>query len=221
MLRLTRTTPKEEYNQEADAFFFVATRNDAVVRMGTPVSEVVGSKDPIRPNAPWPVFLAARLRVLQAFHAFERSTSRSREIQPNGVEEGDDVKERVGRAFKQLSLALDRVTVPHCYWSDLPHEDVTDETNHAALVAMLEDLEKRFLHLASPTSSLPSSSLSSPLPPSTSDSTSLASREAVNLLELLEAHTEVFLACPPCRLVARTTQSEVPAWPHDGSYSRV
>ncbi|GAA6048574.1 hypothetical protein NBRC10513_000650 [Rhodotorula toruloides] len=52
------------------------------------------------------------------------------------------------KAFAKLSLALDAVTIPVGYWSEMPREDVGSDEAHRELLTFLQDLEERLRSLA-------------------------------------------------------------------------
>ncbi|GAA5831229.1 hypothetical protein JCM11251_007800 [Rhodosporidiobolus azoricus] len=160
---------------------------------------------PIKPHAPWLAFIGARSRLLSAFHAFERATREG--PGPPPCADAEDKNSAVSKAFVQFSLALDRITVPHAYWSDLPHEDVADGASHSVVIGRLNDLEKQFKLLASQRAL-----------PSFDDSNTETALDG--LLETLEKETELFASSSPCHLVARTQEGDTPQWPHDGSICR-
>ncbi|GAA6005191.1 hypothetical protein JCM10207_002893 [Rhodosporidiobolus poonsookiae] len=153
-------------------------------------------QQPIRPDAPWLVFIQARERLLSAFHAWQRARP-TEDVAPN-----PECASPIEKAFVRFSLAVDWITVPRRYWSELPHEDVNSAGQHELVVAILNSLEKRFRSLAD----------LSPLP------TDENAEE--QLLSILEEHTKRFAAAAPSRQFARTRQQEDHTWPHDGSYSR-
>ncbi|GAA5914264.1 hypothetical protein JCM6882_003672 [Rhodosporidiobolus microsporus] len=184
---------------EADIYAFNLIRRAHFVEMG-----VEFAQEPIKPYAPWLTFLAARDRLLRAFHAFERAT---REGPGPSLEDAQAKTAAVSSAFVQFSLALDKITVPHAYWSDLPHEDVSDGESHAVVLSMLNDLEKQFKLLTA------QRALRSPDGEGVEDA-------LVGLSRTLEKETALFSATAPCRHVARTYPDDSPRWPHNGSFSR-
>ncbi|GAA5887398.1 hypothetical protein JCM5296_007126 [Sporobolomyces johnsonii] len=121
--------PSKLTETEADAFHFFTSRRDKALDLGVVSSD--WQQEPIRPNAPWLTFLRARDALLGAFHAFDKST----------LDDGKtELEKRTGRAFVAFSLALDAITVPQLYWSDLPHEDVPDAESHAQVLRLLDEL---------------------------------------------------------------------------------
>ncbi|BGP37086.1 hypothetical protein JCM10450v2_000994 [Rhodotorula kratochvilovae] len=161
----------------------------------------------IAPNAPWKTFIDARSRALSAF-ALVQDAKRQRPASPSSSS-----RDLLCKAYIRFSRALDRVTVPMQYWSELPHEDVKSGKSHAALLSVLDELEARLLRIAGVT------------PP---EPLEIGGREESEemLEELAEWVVEQAGLLEKQRTVsphafARLIPNDPPAWPHDGSIPRV
>ncbi|GAA5873276.1 hypothetical protein JCM16303_001078 [Sporobolomyces ruberrimus] len=89
------------------------------------------SKNPLRPDAPWVAFIRARNDLLDAYHALYAS-DRAGKLSL--------IDHEVRRAFVRFSLALDSVSTPHEWWSELPREAFEAEVTHAKLLGILVNL---------------------------------------------------------------------------------
>ncbi|BGP22049.1 hypothetical protein JCM10295v2_000926 [Rhodotorula toruloides] len=110
----------------------------------------VYSQASIRPEAPWRAFVEARFRLLNAFLDYRRlclrTPGRSTPSSPSPADRQDGPT--LDKAFAKFSLALDAVTIPVGYWSEMPREDVGSDEAHRELLSCMQDLEERFRSLA-------------------------------------------------------------------------
>ncbi|GAA6029889.1 hypothetical protein JCM8097_009155 [Rhodosporidiobolus ruineniae] len=189
-------------SSEADAYVLSSVRRTPAWTETAGGELVSAIKEPVRSDCPWVLFLRARERLLQSFLAFERSP---------GIRSGEGRTLR--ESYLRFSLALDRITVPHEYWSDLPHEDVQDRATHEAVVGLLSDFERRFQLL--------SGRERVEVAPSAEEAQE-GEAAALELAESLSKEADCFTASVPSRHVAPALSSEadIPQWPHDGPYSR-
>ncbi|BGO88750.1 hypothetical protein NBRC10512v2_000696 [Rhodotorula toruloides] len=109
------------------------------------------------------------------------------------------------KAFATFSLALDSVTIPVGYWSEMPREDVGTQEAHRELLSFMQDLEERFRSLAQWVCG------------DAVGSASLMTAEN-DICELLNSRSQELAARNPAGMhcFAKALPPDSPAWPVEG-----